>query len=140
MKTKIIGALAALGLVAAAASAQDVPKKPLRLSGTYSLSHVTTSDDGSVSCDFRATITNGGDNDLDSKIVLRNRNDATDVWGRFGDYTIEAGGNVTVSGSVTVPQRSFAAWQTGRPPLFVYTQDDRGTATMFEVPLSKIPG
>lgn len=131
--------LAACGL-ALAAIAQEVPKQQIRLSGTYTLTNVSRSDDGTVRCDFSATITNDGGSDLDSRILLRNRNDAADVWARFGDYTIEAGRNVTVSASVTVPQRSFAAWENGRPPLFVYTQDARGTATMFEVPLSRVPG
>jgi hypothetical protein len=140
MNIKNVIALAACGLAVAAAVAQDVPKKPLRLSGSYRLSNITPSDDGTVSCDFSATITNEGDSDLASRILLRNRNVVDDVWARFGDYTIEAGGNVTVSASVTVPKRSFAAWETGRPPLFVYTQDERGTATMFEVPLSRVPG
>jgi len=139
-KMSKIMALAVCGLAVAAAVAQGVPNQALRLSGTYTLTNVSRSDDGTVSCDFSATITNGGESDLDSRIVLRNRNDAADVWARFGDYTIEAGGNVTVSASVTVPQRSFAAWETGRPPLFVYTQDDRGTEKTFEVPMSRVPG
>src|SRR5262245_32283960 len=139
-KTNRLVALAACGLLAAAAVAQVVPQQALRLSGTYTLTNVSRSDDGTVRCDFSATITNEGEFDLASSIVLRNRNDASDVWARFGDYTIEAGGNVRVSASVTVPQRSFAAWANGRPPLFVYTEDGHGTLKTFEVPLSRVPG
>jgi hypothetical protein len=138
----LIATIFGLALAAATAGvaiAQEHPTAPLKLSGTYKLQNVTPSDDGTVNFDFSATITNEGGNDLDSKILLRDLNDADKVWARFGDYTITAGGNVTVSGNVTVPQAVFAKWSNGgSPPVFVYTQNSRGDATMFGVPLSRV--
>jgi len=136
-------AAAVLGIAVAAgvstlSPAQENPTAPLQLSGTYQLQNVTPSDDGTVNFDFSATITNEGGKDLDSKILLRDLDDADKVWAQFGSYTISGGGNVSVSGNVTVPKAVFASWSNGSsPPVFVYTQDSRGDFTMFAVPLSR---
>ena len=136
-------AVAILGMaVVAGASAetlaQENPTTPLQLAGTYQLQNVTPSDDGTVNLDFSATITNAGGDDVSGKIVLRDQFDNDKVWGRFGDYTIAAGGNVSVSGNVTVPKSAFGSWSKGNsPPVYVYTQDSRGGLTLFLVPLSR---
>ena len=141
--TKQVLAAAILGMAVAAgasapALAQENPTAPLQLSGTYQLQNVSPSDDGTVNLDFSATITNEGGKDLDSKILLRDLADADKVWARFGDYTITAGGQVSVSANVTLPKAVFESWSNGSsPPVFVYTQDSRGDFTMFAVPLSR---
>lgn len=129
-----------LGVGASAPSlAQENPTVALQVSGTYQIQNVTPSDDGTVNMDFSATITNQGASDLSGKILLRDFSDNTKVWGRFGDNTISAGGNVTVSGNVTVPQAIFASWSRGsNPPVFLETQDSRGDLTMVNVPMSRV--
>jgi hypothetical protein len=143
MMTKLNPAAVILvSVVLAAASApvlaQENPTAPLQLSGTYQVQNVTPSDDGTVNMDFTATITNEGGSDLSGKILLRDFSDNDKVWGRFGDNTIPAAGNVTVSGNVTVPKAIYASWSGGgSPPVFLYTQDSRGDLTMFRIPLSR---
>ena len=143
MKMRIV-ASAIVGLtVAAGASApslaQENPTVALQVSGTYQMQNVTPSDDGTVNLDFSATITNQGASDLSGKILLRDFSDNTKVWGRFGDNTISAGGNVTVSANVTVPKAIFASWSHGSsPPVFLQTQDSRGDLTMVNVPMSRV--
>jgi hypothetical protein len=133
----ILGTAVVAGVLAPAL-AQENPTAPLQLSGTYQVQNVSASDDGTVNLDFSATITNEGGNDLASKILLRDLADADKVWARFGDYTITAGGQVSVSANVTLPKHVFASWSKGSsPPVFVYTQDSRGDFTMFAVPLSR---
>jgi hypothetical protein len=138
-----LAALVVASAVVAAASApvaaQENPTTPLQLSGTYTVQNATPSDDGTVNMDFSATITNEGGKDLSGKILLRDFSDNDKVWGRFGDNSIPAGGNVTVSGNVTVPKAVYASWSSGgSPPVFLYTQDSRGDFTMFRIPLSRV--
>jgi hypothetical protein len=144
MMTKLdLAAVVLVSAVVAGASApvlgQENPTAPLQLSGTYTVQNVTPSDDGTVNMDFSATITNEGGKDLNGKILLRDFSDNDKVWGRFGDNSIPAGGHVTVSGNVTVPKAVYASWSNGgSPPVFLYTQDDRGGFTAFNVPLSAV--
>ena len=143
MKMKIL-AVAVVGLTVVAGAlapslAQENPTVALQVSGTYQMQNVTPSDDGTVNLDFSATITNQGARDLSGKILLRDFSDNTKVWGRFGDNTISAGGNVTVSGNVTVPKAIFASWSRGSsPPVFLETQDSRGDFTMVNVPMVRV--
>ena len=143
MMTKLSLAAAILGsAVVAGASArvlaQENPTPHVNVSGTYRVQNVTPSDDGTVNMDFTATINNDGEKDLSGKILLRDFSDNDTVWARFGDNAIPAGGNVTVSGNVTVPKAVYASWTGGTgPPVFLYTQDSRGDLTMVMVPLSR---
>jgi hypothetical protein len=123
------------------APAQDNPSPQLQLGGTYQVSNVTPSDDGTVNLDFSATITNQGDKDVQGKLLLRDYSNNETVWARFGDNTISAGGNVTVSANVTVPQAIFKSWSGGSsPPVYIYAEDSRGDVTMVNIPLSRVAG
>jgi len=116
--------------------AQEKPTAQLQLSGSYQVQNVTPSDDGTVNLDFSATINNQGASDVSGKILLRDYADNDKVWARFGDNTIAAGGNVTVSGNVTVPQSIFKSWSGGStPPVFIYAENSRGDVTMVNIPL-----
>jgi len=143
MKMRIL-AVAILGLTVVAGGsalslAQEKPTAQLQLSGSYQVQNVTPSDDGTVNLDFSATITNNGPKDVAGKILLRDYANNETVWGRFGDNTIAAGGNVTVSGNVTVPKAIFASWSRGSsPPVFLETQDSRGDFTMVNVPMVRV--
>jgi len=138
-------AVIGIGLTAIAGAfslllAQEKAAAPLRLSGTYEMKNVSPSDDGTVSMDFSATITNEGAADVSGQILLRDQNDNDKVWGRFGDNSIAVGSNVSVSGNVTVPKDVFASWSSGgSPSLFIYAENDRGDATRFRIPLSRVP-
>jgi hypothetical protein len=135
---------AILGLtVAAGAStlspAQDKPTPQLQLGGTYQVANVTPSDDGTVNLDFSATITNQGAQDVSGKLLLRDYANNDTVWARFGDNTIAAGGNVTVSANVTVPKAVYASWSGGSaPPVFIYAENSRGDLTMVNIPVSRV--
>jgi len=134
---------AVLGLGLAAISvpsmAQDNPAPQLQLGGTYQVANVTPSDDGTVNLDFTATITNQGGKDVSGKILLRDFSNNDTVWARFGNNTISAGGNVTVSGNVTVPKAIYGSWSGGSaPPVFIYAENSRGDVTMVNIPLSRV--
>ena len=140
MRMRIL-AVATLGLTfvaggSAPSLAQGKPTAQLQLSGSYQVQNVTPSDDGTVNLDFSATITNNGPKDVAGKILLRDYANNEKVWARFGDNTIAAGGNVTVSGNVTVPKAIFKSWSGGStPPVFIYAENDRGDVTMVNIPL-----
>ena len=143
MKLRILSATI-LGLALAAGTAngplaQDKPSPQLQLGGTYQVANVTPSDDGTVNLDFSATITNQGAKDVSGKILLRDYADNDKVWARFGDNTISAGGNVTVSGNVTVPKAIYSSWSGGAsPPVYIYAENSRGDVTMVNIPLSRV--
>lgn len=136
--------MAVLGLALAAGTAngllaQDNPNPQLQLGGTYQVSNVTPSDDGTVNLDFSATITNQGDRDVSGQILLRDYSNNETVWARFGNNTISAGGNVTVSGNATVPKAIYSSWSGGSsPPVYIYAEDSRGDITMVNIPLSRV--
>ncbi|HEX4823287.1 MAG TPA: hypothetical protein VFV19_03150 [Candidatus Polarisedimenticolaceae bacterium] len=135
MRTLVLGsAFAAL----AATSAVLADTQPLALSGTYQVErpHVRSS---TVSMTFKATITNSGGQDVKGPVVLRHPNVIQKVWHRFGEQTIPAGKNVTVSGVVEVPRKEYDEWATGSPSLFFYSQNDRGDIKTFRIPLSAVP-
>jgi hypothetical protein len=110
----------------------------LALSGTYQVTKPNVSQ-STVSMNFSATVTNAGTQDVKGPIVLRHPNVIQKVWYRFGEQTIAAGKNVTVSAVVTVPREEYDGWATGGPSLFFYTQNDRGDIKTFRIPLSKVP-
>src|SRR5262245_3210879 len=123
----LLAAVVGLGLAATPSLAQDNPTPQLQLGGTYQVANVTPSDDGTVNLDFSATITNQGDKDVSGKLLLRDYSNNETVWARFGDNTISAGGNVTVSANVTVPKAIYASWSGGSsPPVYIYAEDPRG--------------
>jgi hypothetical protein len=136
--------LAVLGLALAAGAAdglqaQDNPNPQLQLGGTYKVSNVTPSEDGTVNLDFSATITNQGDRDVSGQILLRDYSNNETVWGRFGNNTISAGGNVTVSGNVTVPKAIYSSWSGGSSPsVYIYAEDSQGDVTMVNISLSRV--
>jgi len=133
----ILGLAVAAGAPAPALS-QEEPTPQLQLVGTYQVANVTPSDDGTVNLDFSATITNQGSKDVSGKILLRDFSDNDKVWARFGNNTIAAGGNVTVSDNVTVPKAIYDSWSGGSaPPVFIYAENDRGDVTMVNIPLSR---
>jgi|SRR6185436_13779747 len=130
----IIG-LAVIGGAAALALAQDNPKGQMQLSGAWAAQNVSPSDD-TVSLDFSATIDNKGPNKVSGEFLLRDYANNDKVWGRFGKHTIDPGGSLTVSGSVTVPKHIFKSWTGGSsPPVYVYAEDKRGDVTMVNIPL-----
>jgi hypothetical protein len=143
MKPRTLSA-AILGLALAAGAsapslAQEKPTAQLQLGGTYQITNATPSDDGTVNLDFSATITNQGAEDVSGEILLRDFSDNDKVWARFGDNTIAAGGNVTVSGNVTVPKAVFTSWSGGSaPPVFIYAENSRGDVTMVNISLSRV--
>jgi hypothetical protein len=92
-----------------------------------------------VNLDFSATITNQGAQDVSGKLLLRDYANNDTVWARFGDNTIAAGGNVTVSANVTVPKAVYASWSGGSaPPVFIYAENSRGDLTMVNIPVSRV--
>jgi len=125
-------------LVAGSAVAQDAPAPKLNLSGTYEVTHATVGEDW-VTLDFKATIMNMGETDADGQVLLRHPNVMNKVWERFGDQSIPAGGQATVSASTRVPRDEYDGWTNGSPSLFFYTKDDRGDIKTFRIPLSKAP-
>ena len=131
-------ALSAVVLAASAAFAQDAPAPKINLSGTYEVTQATVGDDW-VSLDFKATIMNMGEADADGQVLLRHPNQMQKVWERFGDQSIPAGGQTTVSASTRVPRDEYDGWTSGSPSLFFYTKDDRGDIKTFRIPLSKAP-
>jgi hypothetical protein len=143
MKMRILSA-AILGLALLAGSrsgalAQDNPSPQLQLGGTYQVANVTPSDDGTVNLDFSVTITNQGAKDVSGKLLLRDYANNDKVWARFGDQTISAGGNVTVSANVTVPKAAYSSWSGGgSPPVYIYAENSRGDVTMVNIPLSRV--
>ena len=141
MKTRtLLAAVLGAGLAASVASiAQDNPSPQLALGGTYQVANVTPSDDGTVNLDFSATITNQGDRDVSGKLLLRDYSNNETVWARFGDNTISAGGNVTVSANVTVPKAIYTSWSGGSsPPVYIYAENSQGDITMVNIPLSRV--
>ena len=126
----------ALGL-GSASLAQDEPAPKINLSGTYEISGANVGEDW-VTLDFKATITNLGSEDLKGPVVLRHPNQLQKVWERFGDQSISAGGNVTVSASTRVPRAEYDGWTAGSPALFFYMQNDRGEIKTFRIPLSRV--
>jgi hypothetical protein len=135
MRSLVLGSLFAVAATSAALA--DSPE-PLALSGTYQVvsPNVRSS---TVSMTFKATITNGGSEDVKGPIVLRHPNVIQKVWHRFGEQSIPAGKNVTVSAVVEVPRKEYDEWATGSPSLFFYTQNDRGDIKTFRIPLSALP-
>jgi hypothetical protein len=131
-------ALSAVVLAASAAFAQDAPAPKINLSGTYEVTQATVGEDW-VTLDFKATIMNMGDQDLSGPVVLRHPNQIQKVWERFGDQSIPAGGQTTVSASTRVPREEYDGWASGAPALFFYMQNDRGDIKTFRIPLSKAP-
>jgi len=125
-------------IAASAAFAQDAPAPKLNLSGTYEVTHATVGSDW-VTLDFKATIMNMGDQDVTGPVMLRHPNQMQKVWERFGDQSIPAGGQTTVSASTRVPREEYDGWAAGSPALFFYTKDDRGDIKTFRIPLSKAP-
>jgi hypothetical protein len=138
LSTAILGLALAAG-ISSGALAQDHPTPQLQLGGTYQVANVTPSDDGTVNLDFSATITNQGAKDVSGKILLRDYANNDKVWARFGDNTISAGGNVTVSGNVTIPKADYSSWSGGgSPPLYIYAENSRGDVTMVNISLSRV--
>jgi len=138
LSAAILG-LAAAAVATAPAMSQDNPSPQLQLGGTYQVANVVPSDDGTVNLDFSATITNQGSKDVSGKILLRDFSDNDKVWARFGNNTIAAGGNVTVSDNVTVPKGIYDSWSGGSsPPVFIYAEDSQGDVTMVNIPLSRV--
>ena len=134
MRRLTIGLALCLGT---AALAQDAPAPKINLSGTYEISGANVGEDW-VTLDFKATITNLGSEDLSGPVMLRHPNQLQKVWERFGDQSIPAGGNVTVSASTRVPRDEYNNWTTGSPALFFYMQNDRGEIKTFRIPLSRV--
>ena len=127
----------ALGL-GSAALAQDEPAPKLNLSGTYQISGANVGEDW-VTLDFKATITNLAAEDATGMVLLRRPNDMQRVFERFGEQTISAGGNATVSGNVRVPRDEYDSWQKdASPALFLYMQNDRGEIKTFRIPVSRV--
>ena len=135
LRTLALGAT--LALAATSVALADSPE-PLALSGTYKVvsPNVRSS---TVSMTFTATITNGGSEYVKGPIVLRHPNVIQKVWHRFGEQSIPAGKNVTVSAVVEVPRKEYDEWASGSPSLFFYTQNDRGDIKTFRIPLSAVP-
>ena len=134
---RLVLSTAVVVLAAFGAALADGPA-PLSLSGTYQVVKPNV-DTNTVSMTFTATITNSGSDDVRGPIVLRHPNVIQKVWYRFGEQSIPAGKNVTVSGVVQVPRTEYDNWATSGPSLFFYTQNDRGDIKTFRIPLSAIP-
>jgi hypothetical protein len=137
MRTRIAMPLIALLVGVGIARAQDAPAPKINLSGTYEVSNATVGEDW-VTLDFKATVTNMGEEDLSGPIVLRHPNVINKVWERFGDQSISAGGSTTVSTSTRVPREEYDGWTSGGPALFFYMQNDRGEIKTFRIPLSRV--
>lgn len=135
LRTLALGTLVALAATSAALC--DSPE-PLALSGTYQVVSPRVGS-STVSMTFNATITNSGSQDVKGPIVLRHPNVIQKVWHRFGEQSILAGKNVTVSAVVEVPRKEYDEWAAGGPSLFFYTQNDRGDIKTFRIPLSAVP-
>jgi hypothetical protein len=119
------------------AFAQESVEAPLSLSGTYTLTSVYP-DTNTTSVDFSATITNAGAEDVTGVVVLRHPNVIQQIYYRFGEQTIPAGGNVTVSGAVTVPTPQFKDWATAGPGVFLNRQNARGDIETYRISCSKV--
>jgi hypothetical protein len=133
---------ALLGVVVISATsfealAQETAEAPLSLSGTYTLTSVYP-DTNTTSMIFSATITNAGADDVTGVVVLRHPNVIQQIWYRFGEQTIPAGGNVTVSGQVSVPTPQFKDWATAGPGVFLNRQNARGDIETYRISCSKV--
>ena len=128
----IAGAIVAL--TSAAALAQEVVKDEILLSGNYEITQLNA-DSVSVSMTFSATISNTGPKDVSGKIVLNNPSVIQKFYNEFGSQSIPAGGNVSISDTVTVPREEYNAWLSRGPNLTFYAQNDRGELKTFRIPL-----
>jgi hypothetical protein len=123
--------------MAGAVLAQDEPAPKINLSGTYEIGNANVGEEW-VTLDFKATVTNLGEDDLSGPVVLRHPNMINKVYERFGDQSIPAKGSATVSGNVRVPRAEYDGWTNGGPALFFYMENDRGEIKTFRIPLSKV--
>lgn len=138
MRPRSTSIILALALAVSSVGAQDVPAPKLNLSGTYEISGASVGEEW-VTLDFKATISNLAAEDATGIVVLRRPNDIQRVFERFGEQTVSAGGNTTVSGNVRVPRDEYDSWQKdASPALFLYMQNDRGEIKTFRIPLSRV--
>ena len=135
---RVVLATWAAALTAASTFAQsEKPTPPVPLTGLYSVSNVRIGATD-VSMDFRASVFNPGDRDIEGSVVLRDPRIAGRIWADFGEQTIPARGPIRLSEVVTVPREIYESWSKGdAPAIFVNIQNDRGDLALHRVSLSR---
>jgi hypothetical protein len=124
---------AALGLAAAVLASPALAAGP-QFSATYKVADARTSGD-SVTLTFSFSLRVAQPTDLVVDAVKLGNPSASDqAYGTFQGGTIRAGGELTGSGSATVPKSIYKKWKAGQPAaIFVRTASEGSDAVWARV-------